>query len=77
MVLYAYKLKKMKKHQTEKGKWIFEKLGMLPYNLVENHKNKIVRKLGLLAAFVWLPIVVTPFIPYLLYNMIEEMLHDA
>jgi hypothetical protein len=76
-VLYAFKLNKMKKHPIEKGRWIFEKLGMLPYNLVENHKNKIVRKLGLLAVLVWLPIVVTPFIPYLLYNMIEVLLHDA
>lgn len=67
----------MKKHPIEKGKWIFEKLGMLPYNLVENHKNKIVRKLGLLAVLVWLPIVMTPFIPYFLYNMIEVILHDA
>ncbi len=67
----------MKKHPIEKGKWIFEKIGLAPYNLIENHKSKIVRKIGLAFCLIWLPIVLTPFIPYLIYNMIEVMLYDA
>jgi hypothetical protein len=67
----------MKKHPIEKGRWIIEKLGMMPYNLVANHRNSIVRKIGLFLCLIWLPIVMTPFIPYFLYNMIEVILHDA
>lgn len=66
-----------KKHPIENGKWIIEKLGMMPYNLVENHKSKTVRKIGLFLCLIWLPIVMTPFIPYFLYNMVEVILHDA
>lgn len=42
----------MKKHPQEKGKWIFEKLGFLPYNLVEKNKNKTIRKLGMILVFI-------------------------
>ena len=76
-MLCAVNFNKMKKHPIEKGKWIIEKLGMMPYNLVEKHKSKVVRKIGLFLCLIWLPIVMTPFIPYFLYNMIEVILHDA
>jgi len=66
-----------KKHPIENGKWIIVKLGMMPYNLVKNHKSKTVRKIGLLLCLIWLPIVMTVFIPYFLYNITEVILHDA
>jgi hypothetical protein len=68
---------KESKRPIEKGEWIINKLGMAPYNLVENHNNKIVRKIGMFVSFLWLPLVMTPFIPYFLYNILEELLYDA
>lgn len=67
----------MKKDPIEKGKWICDKIGALPYNLTENHKSKTIRKIGLLLCIIWTPVVLTPFAPYLIFNMIESLLYDA
>jgi|TARA_R110002020_G_scaffold384449_1_gene595432 hypothetical protein len=67
----------MKENPIKKGRWIIDKIGMFPYNLVKNHKNKNIRKVCYLLLLIWMPIVLTPFIPYFFYNMVEVILHDC
>ena len=64
-------------NEMEKTKWIFENIGALPYNLVKNNNNKSVRIAALLITFFWLPIVLTPFIPYFIYDVFKEIFKDA
>lgn len=68
---------KNKIHPREKGKWIIEKWGMLPYYLVHKNKNKMVRKMAMFVTLFWCPFALLPFIPFFLYNMIETILYDA
>ncbi|MBE9489020.1 MAG: hypothetical protein IMY67_01880 [Bacteroidetes bacterium] len=66
----------MKKEPAEKGRWIIEKVGMFPYNIVETNKSKVVRVVCFSISLIWFLIVMAIFTPYFIYLMFQTIYED-
>lgn len=63
--------------RNEISRFIIEKIGMFPYNLVENNNNKLLRISMFLLGIITLILTMVLFFPILIVLMIGEILEDV